>query len=137
MATIENRFHPSGYIKRGSDNLEDYLLGKGLGTGSGSGSLTDLALMAQRGTAAKHNLAQTAYTEAQTTGQLSENEKLAAQALAIKNATNNETFSSMFGSNAPLANIAAANAPQIKQILEELNMEKVVNLLKGLTLLIK
>ena len=53
MATVENRFHPSGYIKRGHDNLEKYLLGEGV-TGNPEGNLSDIALWNQRGARARN-----------------------------------------------------------------------------------
>jgi hypothetical protein len=118
MSNGKNPFHKSKYIDRISKNLQSLMLGEGLGTGRGGSKLSDLALMQQRLSAGRYNEAQTAFTEAETTGQLSENEKLAAQALAIKNATDNSTFSKMFGSNASLANIAAAH-PQWFKVLAE------------------
>lgn len=68
MATAANRFSTEKTLGRSYDNLQDLLLGKGLGTGSGSGGLTDLALMYQRGTAGRHNLAQEANVLEQTKG---------------------------------------------------------------------
>ena len=93
------------------------MLGEGLGTGRGGSKLSDLALMQQRLSAGRHNEAQTAFTEAQTTGQLSKNAQVKAQVDAMTSAANDPAFLAMFG-NPGLGGLGAANVDQIDSLVD-------------------
>jgi len=117
MTVHTSRYSTESSLGRSYDNLQDLLLGKGMGTGSGSGGLTDLALIYQRGTAGKHNLAQTEYSQAQTTGQLSKNTALQAQVEATQRALKDPAFTAMFGNKA-LGGLGATNVGEIDSLMD-------------------